>query len=204
MNKLLQVNASIFGQHGASTQMADKFVRNWKASTNGQVQVRDLAREPVPHLTEQAFKAFNTPTSDLSDVQRTIVAYSDLLIGELRDADVIVFALPLYNFGVPSSLQAYFDYVARAGITFRYTDKGPVGLLSGKRAVVFAARGGIHEATPRDTQSGHIRNFLGLLGISDVEIVYAEGLAMGADLRSKALSSAELQSANVLRLLHAT
>ncbi|WP_281784629.1 FMN-dependent NADH-azoreductase [Sinimarinibacterium flocculans] len=203
MSNLLQINASIFGQHGASTQITDNFVRDWKAATNGEVRVRDLSRQPVPHLTEQSFRAFGTTPSDLTVDQRAIVKYSDELIDELRDADIVVIALPLYNFGVPSSLQAYFDHVARAGITFRYTDKGPVGLLSGKKAIVFAARGGVHEATPRDTQSGHVRNFLSLLGITDVEIVYAEGLAMGAEQRKRALASAESQAADVIRLLRA-
>ena len=103
---------------------------------------------------------------------------------------MIVLGLPMYHFGVPSTLKAYFDHVARAGVTFRYTDKGPVGLLTGKKAYVFAARGGMYQGTPRDTQSPYVRDFLAFLGITDVEFVYAEGLAMGESSRDAALSNA--------------
>src|SRR6185295_20341696 len=96
-----------------------------------------------------------------------------------------------YNFSVPSTLKAYFDHVARAGVTFKFTDKGPVGLLTGKKAYVFAARGGVYLGTTADTQTTYIRQFLGFLGITDVEFVYAEGLAMGDAPRKAALEKAE-------------
>ena len=103
---------------------------------------------------------------------------------------MIALALPLYNFGVPSTLKAYFDHVARAGITFRYTAAGPEGLLKGKKAYVFAARGGLYEGTPRDTQTGYVRDFLAFLGITEVEFVYAEGLSMGDAAKESALGRA--------------
>jgi FMN-dependent NADH-azoreductase len=118
------------------------------------------------------------------------VAQSDALIAELEAADVIVLGLPMYNFGVPSTLKAYFDHVARAGVTFRYTADGPQGLLGGKKAYVLAARGGRYAGTPLDTQSDFVRQFLGFLGIRDVEFIYAEGLAMGDAHRDGALSHA--------------
>src|SRR6185369_17576774 len=99
-------------------------------------------------------------------------------------------ALPMYNFGIPSTLKAYFDHVARAGETFRYTERGPVGLLTGKRAIVFATRGGMYAGTARDTQSAYVRDFLAFLGITEVEFVYAEGLAMGEAPRNAALGDA--------------
>ena len=94
---------------------------------------------------------------------------------------MIVLGLPMYNFGVPSQLKAYFDHIARAGVTFKYTEKGPVGQLTGKKAYVFAARGGLYAGTPLDTQTGYVRDFLRFLGIGDVEFVYAEGLNMGPE-----------------------
>src|SRR5207237_5056891 len=105
-------------------------------------------------------------------------------------ADVIAIGLPMYNFGVPSTLKAYFDHIARAGVTFRYTEKGPVGLLTGKKAVIFSTRGGVYAGTPNDTETSYVRLFLNFLGITDVEFVYAEGLAMGDESRKTALTNA--------------
>jgi FMN-dependent NADH-azoreductase len=108
----------------------------------------------------------------------------------LRRAVVIVLGLPLYNFGVPSSLKAYFDHIARAGITFKYTEKGPVGLLTGKKVYVFAARGGMYVGTPLDTQTSYVRDFLRFLGMDNVEFVYAEGLAISPDSKAASLATA--------------
>ena len=121
-------------------------------------------------------------------MQEDIVAFSDKLIDELKQADVIVLGLPMYNFGVPSTLKAYFDHIARAGVTFRYTDKGPVGLLTGKKAYVFATRGGVYGG--KETQTAYVREFLAFVGITDVEFIYAEGLAMGDASREAALLKA--------------
>jgi FMN-dependent NADH-azoreductase len=107
--------------------------------------------------------------------QHAVVAYSDSLIDELKQADVIVLGLPMYNFGIPSQLKSYFDHIARVGVTFKYTETGPVGLLTGKKAFVFAARGGVYVGTPLDTQTSYVRDFLRFLGIIDVDFVYAEG-----------------------------
>jgi len=111
-------------------------------------------------------------------------------MGELKRADVIALGLPLYNFGVPSMLKAYFDHIARAGVTFRYTDKGPVGLLKGKYAVVFATRGGRYAGTPLDSQTPYLRSFLAFLGITDVECIYAEGLAISPQAKEQGLAKA--------------
>jgi FMN-dependent NADH-azoreductase len=108
----------------------------------------------------------------------------------LKAADVVVLAVPMYNFGIPSTLKAYFDHVARAGVTFRYTDKGPVGMLTGKQAFVFAARGGRYFGTALDSQTPYLRQFLGFVGITDVEFVYAEGLSISAERRAASLASA--------------
>src|SRR5207237_7970112 len=120
-----------------------------------------------------------------------VVDLSAALIDELHRADVIVLGLPMYNFGLPSALKAYFDHIARAGVTFRYSEKGPVGLLTGKKVYVFAARGGLYAGTPLDTQTAYVRDMLRFLGIDDVEFVYAEGLAIGAERKAAALSQAQ-------------
>ncbi|HEX7559383.1 MAG TPA: FMN-dependent NADH-azoreductase [Usitatibacter sp.] len=192
---LLQIQASIFSDGGESSRLASRFVSRWKADQPGaEVIVRDLGREPVPHLTAERFQSFLAKPDERTPAQRGVSDYSDNLIAELERADVIVLGLPMYNFGVPSTLKAYFDHIARAGRTFKYTEKGPVGLLTGKKAFVFATRGGLYAGTPLDTQTSYVRDFLRFLGISDVEFVYAEGLAMGDAPKSAALARAAAET----------
>jgi FMN-dependent NADH-azoreductase len=189
---LLQINASIFSNHGQSTRLADEFVAGWRAGNPGaKVVVRNLAEDTVPHLDAERFAAFLAKPGERSSEQQAVVDYSDALIDELKRADVLVLGLPMYNFGVPSTLKAYIDHIARAGATFKYTDKGPVGLLTGKKAYEFATRGGLYAGTPLDTQTAYVRDMLRFLGVDDVEFVYAEGLAIGAEQKAAALSKAQ-------------
>lgn len=190
MQTILQLTTSLFGEQGQSTRLAGDFASALAATTGGRVLSRDLAQHPVPHLTAERFAAFGTPATQRTLEQQRYVAESDALIDELRRADVLVLGLPMYNFGVPSTLKAYFDHVARSGVTFRYTADGPVGLLTGKKAYVFATRGGKHAGTATDLQTGFVRQFLGFIGIRDVEFIYAEGLALGEPQREQALAAA--------------
>jgi FMN-dependent NADH-azoreductase len=192
MTTLLQINSSINNGNGESSQLARQFVEAYVASHPGtRVVKRDVAaQEQVPHLTAERFGAFITPPEQRNASQQAVVEYSDALINELKQADVLVLGLPMYNFGVPSQLKAYFDHIARAGVTFKYTEKGPVGLVTGKKAYVFAARGGIYSGTPLDTQTSYVRDFLRFLGIADVEFVYAEGLAYGPDAKTASVAKA--------------
>jgi FMN-dependent NADH-azoreductase len=199
MTTLLQINASINNGNGESSRLANQFVAAFhKKHPKATIVVRDVAAaEPVPHLNAERFGAFITKPEDRSAAQRAVVAYSDTLINELKQADVIVFGLPMYNFGLPSQLKAYFDHVARIGVTFEYTEKGPVGKLTGKKVYVFAARGGVYAGTPMDTQSSYVRAFLSFLGMSEVEFVYAEGLNMGPQSKQAALTRAETEIARL-------
>jgi FMN-dependent NADH-azoreductase len=191
MKTLLQINASLFSNQGQSSLLANRFVTKWQADhADGKVVVRDLASSPVPHLDGERFGAFLSQPENRSAQQQAVLDFSDHLINELKNADVLVLGLPLYNFGVPSVLKAYIDHIARAGSTFKYTETGPVGLLTGKKAVIFAARGGKYAGTPMDTQSDYIRGFLAFIGITDVEFVYAEGLAMGEEGKQVAIKQA--------------
>lgn len=191
MNQLLKINTSIFSDGGQSSRLADDFVAEWLNRHPGtEVNARDFVEQPVPHLTEERFKAFLTPETERNEAQQAIVAYSDDLIAELQTADVIVLGLPMYNFGVPSQLKAWFDHIARAGITFRYTENGPEGLLTGKKVYVLAARGGRYQGTPMDTQTDFVSNFFSFIGIEEVEFIYAEGLNMGDEPKQKALQQA--------------
>jgi len=199
MKALLQLNTSLFSANGTSSQLADGFVAAWRAEhPDAEVMVRDLARESVPHLSAERFQAFLAAPAERTPTQQAVVDYSDALIDELRRADVIVLGLPMYNFSVPSTLKAYFDHIARAGVTFRYTDQGPVGLLRGKKAYVFATRGGLYRDTPHDTETGFVRQFLRFVGIDDVEFVYAEGLAISESAKLTALAHAQRAMARLL------
>jgi len=191
MKSLLQIQTSLFSNDGQSSRLAGDFVAEWKAQNPaGRVTQRDLARDSVPHLTAERFQAFLAKPDTRTVSQQKVVNESDALIAELVAADTLVIGLPMYNFGIPSTLKAYFDHVARAGVTFRYTEKGAEGLLKGKKAYVFATRGGLYAGTPLDTQTAYVRDFLRFLGIDDVEFVYAEGLAMGEAKRDAALVQA--------------
>jgi FMN-dependent NADH-azoreductase len=199
MTTLLQINASISNGNGQSSRLADLFVTAYRESHPGtKVVKRDVAaKEPVPHLNAERFAALIAKPHERDAAQHGVVAYSDSLINELQQADVIVLGLPMYNFGVPSQLKAYFDHIARAGVTFKYTDKGPVGQLTGKKAYVFAARGGLYAGTPLDTQTGYVRDFLRFIGIADVEFVYAEGLNVSPEHKEAGLAKAVAEIARL-------
>ena len=191
MKTLLKIQSSIFSDGGQSSQLADRFIAAWRASNpGGKVVARDLAAQPVPHLDAARFGAFLAKHEGRTPEQQAVVDYSDALIEELKRADVVVLGLPMYNFGLPSTLKAYFDHVGRAGVTFRYTEKGPVGLLTGKKVYVFAARGGLYAGTPKDTQTPYIRAFLSFIGMSDIEFVYAEGLAISEASKQQGIARA--------------
>ena len=191
MKTLLQLKSSIFSSNGQSSRLADEFIAAWREANPGAtIIVRDLARDPLPHLDAERFAALLARPGDRTPAQVAVVEQSDALIEELRRAQVIVLGLPMYNFGLPSTLKAYFDHIARAGITFRYTEKGSVGLLTGKKAYVFATRGGRYAGTPLESQTPYVRQFLGFLGIEDVEFVYAEGLAVSEAAKQAGLAQA--------------
>ncbi len=196
MSTLLYVRTSLYGSQGASSQLAERFIAEWRTrNPGGHVIVRDLAADPVPHLTADRFQAFNTPAENRTPEQREIVAYSDALIDELRAAETIVLGVPMYNFGVPSTLRTYFDHIARAGVTFRYTSAGPEGLLTGRRAYVFLTRGGVYGGSA-DAQAPYLRQFLRFIGI-EPELVIAEGLSLGDESWQKSLAAAREQIAGL-------
>jgi FMN-dependent NADH-azoreductase len=205
MKTILQIKSSLYSNGGQSSQLADAYValrRTVEPATR--TVVRDLAANPVPHLTAERFGAFLEKPESRTAEQQAVIDFSDALIDELRAADTIVLGLPMYNFGVPSTLKAYFDHIARAGVTFRYTENGPVGLLTGKKAIVFATRGGMYVGTPLDSQTEYIRAFLAFLGIKDVEFVYAEGLAKGDAKKQVALAQARIVLEKIANLESAT
>lgn len=200
MSKLLQINSSLFTEQGQSTQLADLFVAEYSKKNPGtEVQKLDVSASPLPHLDGERFTAFTTPADERSDSQKAMVAESDQLIADLREASAVVFALPMYNFGIPSVLKAYFDHIARAGETFKYTENGPVGLLEDKPVYIFAARGGAYLGTDKDTQTGYMKTFLAFIGLTNVQFVYAEGLNLGEESKAESLKNAREQVAALVK-----
>ncbi|WP_444922168.1 FMN-dependent NADH-azoreductase [Microbulbifer sp. CnH-101-G] len=196
MAKLLSIQSSMFQSGGQTSQLATKYVKSWKAKNpSGEVTERDLVAEPIPHLTLDRFQAFTTPAEQRSPEQQDIVEYSDKLIEEISSADVLVFGVPMYNFNIPSTLHTYFDHIARAGVTFRYTPNGPEGLLKDKKTIIFIARGGYYGN--EHSQSAFLRQLLGFVGITNIEFIYTEGLATGDDAKEKALAAANARIAQL-------
>ncbi|ATA23875.1 FMN-dependent NADH-azoreductase [Brenneria goodwinii] len=194
MSKVLVLKSSILANFSQSNQLADYFSAQWQASHPGDsVTVRDLAAQPIPVLDGELVSALRPSDAPLTPRQQEALTLSDELIAELQANDIIVVTAPMYNFNIPTQLKNYFDLIARAGVTFRYTEQGPEGLVKGKRAIVLTSRGGIHKDTPTDLLAPYVRLFLGFIGITDVEFVFAEGIAYGPDMAEKALETAKAQ-----------
>lgn len=196
---ILQINSSARVQGSHSSQLARQVsARLLEQHPDAVFSVRDLAVTPQPALDEAALQALFTPLDQRSAEQAARVAIDDALIAEVQAADVVVIGAPMYNFGISSQLKNWIDAISRAQVTFRYTANGPEGMLTGKKVIVVLTRGGLYRNTPNDTQMPYLKNFLGFLGMSDVEFIYAEGLAMGPDAEQRALSDAESQIASAL------
>ncbi|WP_075793823.1 FMN-dependent NADH-azoreductase [Massilia putida] len=191
---ILQINGSARANGSNSTRVADAITARLKArNPQATVELRDLARDPHPVLDETALSALFTPADQRTPQQSERVALDDALIAQLKRADVIVLGVPMYNFGVSVQIKSWIDAVTRAGQTFRYTANGPEGLVSGKKVYVGLARGGIYRDTPADSQVPYLKGVLGLMGMTDVEFIYAEGVNMGPDRASAAFDEVAAQ-----------
>ncbi|UTW44829.1 NAD(P)H-dependent oxidoreductase [bacterium SCSIO 12696] len=191
MNHLLSLQSSLFGPEGTSNKLSQQFIEQLqKHHPSLQITHRDLNASDIPHLNAERFSGFSAKQEERSPEQQQAAELSDQLIHELRASDTIVLGLPMYNFGVPSTLKAWFDHVARAGVTFQYGDNGPEGLLKGKKLYIIATRGGQYAGTDADTQTEFVRRIFSFVGITDIDFIYAEGLAM-SDVREQSLSQAE-------------
>ena len=199
---ILQINSSARADGSHSTRLANTLVERVQASSAdpaaATVTVRDLGRTPHPELNESALQALFTPAELRTPEQAARVALDDALIKELQAADVVVLGVPMYNFGVPAALKNWIDAISRAKVTFAYTEKGPEGLLKGKKVYVALTRGGQYRNTPSDSQVPYLKTVFSFLGMTDLQFVYAEGLAMGPEAEQQALASAHAQIADVL------
>ena len=180
---VLNITASIFGDSGVSSQLNNYALEQLRTHFSDiKVIHRDVGENELPHFNAETMAAVSQNEAELADT----------LIAELQQADIVLLGVPMYNFGVPSQLKAWFDHVARAGTTFKYTESGPVGLLRDRKVIINASRGGIYAGQSSDTQTPYLKTFLAFLGLKDVEFNYAEGLNLQGDSREKSIEKAKL------------
>lgn len=195
MSTLLHVDSSARFSGSITRQLSAAYAEQWQAkNAGGRIIRRDLANDNLPHISEALIGAFFTPEDKRSAEQQGIIALSDKLVDELFAADTVVIGMPMYNFAPPSAFKAWIDHICRAGRTFKYGENGPVGLLTGKRAIVILSRGGVYAegpAQPLDFQTNYIKSVLGFVGITDIELVIAEGVSMGEEKAKQAISQAQ-------------
>lgn len=198
MKNILVINSSISGANGNSTKLVQHLLAQLP-----QVQVTeiDLGAKPLPHLEMAEIGAWMTPAAERSADQQALAAHSDDLIAKVQAADAVIFGVPMYNFALPSQLKALLDRLARAGVTFKYTETGPVGLLQDKPVIFALARGGVYANTPADSQVPFLKTFFNFIGLTQLHFVYAEGLNMGPDAAEKGISAAQQQLTELAKQL---
>ena len=179
---ILHIDASARRQGSVTRDLTARILAQLPVAN---VITRDLADAPLPQITEEWVNANFTPADSRTDAQKETLALSDALVAELQAADTVVIGLPIYNFGVPAALKAWVDQVARAGLTFRYTENGPQGLLEGKHAIVAVASGGTQADSDIDFATPYIRHVLGFIGITDVTVIAADQMMIDADASLK-------------------
>jgi FMN-dependent NADH-azoreductase len=178
--KIVHIDSSIAGREATSSVLAKSIVDRLSNNQETQVHYRDLNQEGLGHLNDEVFAGFQLEANQRNEVQQAAAKRSDAYITELQDADALVLAVPMYNFSTPSTVKAWIDHVARAGVSFSYGENGPVGLLNIKKAYIVSTRGGQYANTAFDHQSPWIEQVLKFVGVQAVEFIYAEGQAGGA------------------------
>lgn len=199
MTHVLLIQSSSNLASSVSRDLSQSYVKAYKAAhPDATVTERDLVTTPVPHLGVDLLGGLFGKPEELTEAQKTALALSNTLVEEIEAASLIVIGVPMYNFGIPSALKAWIDHVIRAGRTFRYTETGPQGLVTGKKVVLFLAAGGVYSDgpyKPYDFQETYLRAVLGFIGLTDVTVVRAEGLALGEEAATKAVADARARAA---------
>jgi len=157
------------------------------------VIVRDIVNTPLPHIDSTLLSGLFSPAASHTEEVKAALARVDELVEEFMDSDIIVIGAPMYNFGIPSTLKAWIDHIAQAGRTFEYTEKGPVGLVKGKRLFILSTRGGVYAESPMDHQVAYLKTVFGFLGIEDIQVIQAEGLNLSPEHRERSLCTAEAE-----------
>ncbi|MEK1939938.1 MAG: FMN-dependent NADH-azoreductase [Pseudomonas sp.] len=193
--KLLHLDSSILGDNSASRQLSKAVVSAWQASdASVQVSYRDLAADALSHLSAASLVAGGTPAELRDAAQKHEADLAEATLNEFLAADAIVIGAPMYNFTVPTQLKAWIDRISVAGKTFAYDENGPKGLAGGKKVVIVSTAGGIHAGQASGiAHEDYLQLVLRFLGITDIEVVRAEGLAYGEEPRAQALAAANQQ-----------
>ncbi len=189
MKKVLMLKSSILGEYSQSSALIDYANQQW-SKQGVEITTRDLGRDPVPMLDGEIAAGLRGG-DNLSERQQAALALSDELVAEIKAHDTIVIAAPMYNFSIPTTLKSWIDFIARAGVTFTYTETGPVGLIEGKRAIIVTTRGGAHKGGSTDHVVPYLTTVLGFIGITQVDTVYAEALNMGPDAATAGIDLAK-------------
>ena len=198
MSRVLIIESSARQQDSFSRQLTQQFIKQWhEAHPADTITVRDLAVSPVPHLDANLLGGWMKPQAQRSAEEHASMQRSNELTDEVLAADVLVLAAPMYNFAIPSTLKAWLDHVLRAGVTFKYTETGPQGLLTGKQAYVLTARGGLYAGSTSDHQEPYLRQVMAFIGIHDVTFIHAEGMNLGGDFQEKGLNQAKARLSEI-------
>ncbi len=198
MAKILVIKSSILGSYSSSGLLIDELLaESAKQDSSQTVLLRDLGAQPLAQLDAEILGAFGG-AAELNERQQAAVALSNDLVAEIQSADRIIIGVPMYNFGIPTQLKTWLDYICRAGVTFRYTEQGPEGLLANKPVLLVTATGGMHRNTATDLALAHVKTVLGFVGLADQHVAYAEGLGMGDEARQKGLDAARVDAREFL------
>ncbi|EGY34395.1 NAD(P)H-dependent oxidoreductase [Aggregatibacter actinomycetemcomitans] len=196
MDNVLILKSSILAGNSQTNQLSD-YLESKLAGKN--IVVRDLAVNQLPHFDATATTALRGQPTTAEE--NALLALSDELVAEIKNANTIIINAPMYNFNIPTQLKSYFDFIARPRVTFQYTEKGPEGLLTDKKAVVLAAFGGLHQNQSSDIVTAYLKMILGFVGITDVQFVYAEGIGFGPEAVEKAQAQAKAEIDKIVAAL---
>lgn len=194
MSNVLVLKSSILAENSQTNKLADYAIEKLQGN---HITVRDLAENPIPHFDSVAATALRGEPK--TDEEKQLLALSDELVAEIKNADTLVITAPMYNLNIPTQLKSYIDFISRPRVTFQYTANGPEGLLTGKKAVILCAFGGLYDETNIITQ--YFKAILGLFGITDVQFVYAQGIGFGPEAIEKAQISAKTKIDEVIAAL---
>lgn len=199
MKNILRIDSSLFPAESISNQLMDELISQMELKLGPlNIVQHNLAVENIPHLDADWITSIRTNAHQRNSDQKRKAMYSNNFISELQKADLLILGIPMYNFGVSSAMKAWFDHIAQAGVTFRYRSNRSEGLLTNKKAIIVTTRGGFHKNKTTDTLIPFVKNFLKFIGITDIEIIFAEGINMSGDHREKSLAEAREHIANLI------
>ena len=205
MKNVLIINSSINSQSSVSTQLTSFFVQQLSAKESFKIISRDVGANPPAHLDEDIFSAFIGASEADTKEQKEAVNLSNELIAEFQLADIVIVGAPMYNFSIPSGLKSYFDYILRNGITFKYTENGPIGLLENKKVFIITATGGNYSLDymqPLDFLSPYLKQLFSFMGLNDLHTIATPGIALGEDVAAESIAASKQEIVEISKELN--